>query len=350
MIWRKENGAPAPKEAMCFAMEAQRRFSVPAGILLATAECESGFRLGVVSGADAVGPMQFLPRYKADYVRYAGFDFELEGWGAILGAGAVFARYAKWGRQRHGLCGEDMWRYALSVHRYGQNSKTCLNFANKRVRDVEKHMRRNGLWYAIRDELPQRAADWALEKRGCRYSQEERMAPDAFDCSSLAARAYAAQGVSLSAPAPVSCRLVYEDCFRLLWPESYDQIGRRLGGKQELSLAQEAGDLQFLCTDKGTSRKNKITHVAVVLDEKSIVHARSARYGVCVNERELYAGRVCALLRYDPNVPLQKGMRGARVKKLQQALCAAGEKIKIDGVFGDKTQAALLRHPEEITC
>ena len=38
------------------------------------------------------------------------------------------------------------------------------------------------------------AAAWALSKVGCPYSQEKRNQDGVFDCSSLVARAYAAQG------------------------------------------------------------------------------------------------------------------------------------------------------------
>jgi len=41
--------------------------------------------------------------------------------------------------------------------------------------------------------LAQSAADWALSKVGCAYSQARRTQEDIFDCSSLVARAYSAQ-------------------------------------------------------------------------------------------------------------------------------------------------------------
>lgn len=128
------------------------------------------------------------------------------------GRGGGVLTYAAWGRERHGLQGEDAWRFAVSAHRYGQNSQTCLDGQNKRVLDVEAHMRRNGLWYGVQEdgggqaeadggeqtEAAQTAAPGSrldLGQAGCRYSQAERLEADAFDCSSLVARAYAAQGV-----------------------------------------------------------------------------------------------------------------------------------------------------------
>lgn len=358
MEWMLEHGKLAPQEAVDVAEAAAKEFGVPLGILLGTCECETDFRLGLVSSAGAVGPCQFLPKYAADYYRYAGFVFDLEGWDALRGAAAVFLTYASWGRERHGLQGEDAWRFAVSAHRYGQNSQTCLDRQNKRVMDIEAHMRRNGLWYdgdteagdAEQGEAAQIAAQavaWALDKLGCRYSQADRLEEDAFDCSSLVARAYAAQGVvwgCQGAPVPTSNREVYDDHFRLLWPESYDKIGQSLGGKEVLDLAKQPGDLQFLCTDSSTGRSNRITHVAMVANGESIVHARGKAYGVRLDERGLYAGKVCALTRYDPEAPLRQGMQGGRVKALQHALNARGAALEEDGIYGEKTAQAYAKH------
>lgn len=109
------------------------------------------------------------------------------------------------------------------------------------------------------------AADWALSKVGYSYSQAKRTDDDYFDCSSLVARAYSAQGKrwKYGGDIPTSMYEVYDDCFELLWPEDYDEIGRYMGGSTILNLARQAGDLQFLCTDTDTSRSNRITHVAI---------------------------------------------------------------------------------------
>ena len=169
--------------------------------------------------------------------------------------------------------------------------------------------------------MPKAAAKWALSKVGCRYSQAERTKKDVFDCSSLVARAYSAQGVSwdlVGSEVPNSTQEVYSDQFLLLWPEDYDDIGKTLGGKDVLKKAAQPGDLQFLCTDSDTTRSNRITHVAMVAGKDEIVHARSTKYGVCTNDLDLYAGKVCAVARFDPSAPLRRGMRGLRVKALQE--------------------------------
>ena len=359
MIWKKRNGKAAPAEAVETAARAAAEFAVPVGILLGTVECESDFRLDAVSSAGAVGPCQFLPKYAEDYYRYAGFRFDLESWESIIGMAAVYAYYAKLGQERFGYTGEDGWRYALLSHRYGQNSRQAktLDTSTDRIRDVEGMMRANGLWYEEDDEAEKEeemtmldaektakaAAKWALSKVGCRYSQAERTKKDVFDCSSLVARAYSAQGVSwdlVGSEVPNSTQEVYSDQFLLLWPEDYDDIGKTLGGKDVLKKAAQPGDLQFLCTDKSTKRANRITHVAMVAGKDEIVHARSTKYGVRTDPLTLYAGEVCAVARFDPSAPLRRGMRGLRVKALQELLNEQGAKLETDGIFGPATEKA----------
>lgn len=360
MIWKKRNGKAAPAEAVETAARAAAEFAVPVGILLGTVECESDFRLDAVSSAGAVGPCQFLPGYAEDYYRYAGFRFDLESWESVAGMAAVYAYYAKLGQERFGYTGEDGWRYALLSHRYGQNSRQAktLDTSTDRIRDVEGMMRANGLWYGEEEQEEEKtmldaektakaAAKWALSKVGCRYSQAERTKKDVFDCSSLVARAYSAQGVSwdlVGSEVPNSTQEVYSDQFLLLWPEDYDDIGKKLGGKDVLEQATQAGDLQFLCTDSDTTRSNRITHVAMVSGKDEIVHARSTKYGVCTNDLDLYAGKVCAVARFDPSAPLRRGMRGLRVKALQELLSEQGAKLEADGIFGEKTEEAADRY------
>ena len=205
MQWKQADGRPAPVEAVAVAQAASAEFGVPAGLLLGTVERESNFRLGLESSAGAVGPCQFKRRYQADYYRYAGFSFELTGWESIRGLAAVYAYYAKLGAKRHGFSGDDRWRFALIAHRHGQNSTQAKTLdTTGRVSDVEACMEHNGLWYSdvtCEDQhfdaadVAEKAASWAKNKVGSRYSQPQRDKEGIFDCSSLVARAYAAQGV-----------------------------------------------------------------------------------------------------------------------------------------------------------
>ena len=163
------------------------------------------------------------------------------------------------------------------------------------------------------------------------------------------ARAYSAQGVDWSlvgSKIPTSNQEVYSDQFELLWPESYDRIGKSMGSASVLRKGTQAGDLQFLCTDSGTSRSNRITHVTMVVDRNTIVHARSTKYGVCENDLTLYAGKACALLRYNPDAPLRRGMKGLRVKALQERLNRRGAGLTVDGNFGPATEKAVDQYGE----
>lgn len=357
MIWNIENGKKAPGIAISQALAAASKHDVPVGILLGTVQCESTFRLGVVSSAGAVGPCQFLPKYASDYYRYAGFEFDLEGWESIEGMAAVYVYYAKIGAQRYGFKGEDGWRYALLSHRYGQNSEKAKTlYRADRIVEVEAAMRRNGVWYqkeepvvGVDGSVAKKAVQWALGKVGKAYSQAKRAQPDYFDCSSLVARAYGAQGVDwkhVGQEIPLSSQEVYSDQFELLWPANYQDIGVKMGGIAQINLARKVGDLQFLRASSSTKRKNKITHVTMVVDESTIVHARSTNYGVRTDKLSLYSGKVCAVVRYNPACTLRKGMRGLRVKALQERLNQQGAALAVDGVYGSSTEAAVRKYAQ----
>lgn len=194
-----------------------------------------------------------------------------------------------------------------------------------------------------------KAAEWALNKVGCQYSQANRTEEKIFDCSSLVARAYSAQGKQwkYGGSVPRSNQEVYDDDFELLWPESYDDIGKKMGGSNVIALGKQAGDLQFLCTDSDTERANKITHVTMVASSSKIVHARGKAYGVCTNSLNHYSGKVCAISRYNPECTLRKGMKGFRTLALQQALNAKGFELEADGDFGILTEEAVARYQAE---
>lgn len=359
MIWTQSNNRAAPQEMVDIAEAAAKEFSVPVGIILGTIERESNFRLGLVSSAGAVGPCQFKKKFAEDYYRYAGFEFDLEGLESIRGMAAVYKTYAGWATTRHGFTGEDVWRYALLAHRYGQNSAVAKQLQRAgRVEDVEAAMRRNGVWYDAdkpsashppidHTKTAKAAVKWALDKVGMPYSQAKRATKTHFDCSSLVARAYTAQGVPwdlVGNEIPTSTQEVYSDQFELLWPKEYSQVGKTFGGASIVNKAKQPGDLQFICTDKKTSRANKITHVTMVVDSQQIVHARGTAYGVRKDDIELYKGKICAVVRFNPDAPLKKGMRGLRVEALQKALNLKGAKLEVDGVYGTATEKAVKKY------
>ena len=191
--------------------------------------------------------------------------------------------------------------------------------------------------------IAQKAAEWALSKVGCAYSQARRTQEGVFDCSSLVARAYSAQGKKwkYGGLVPISMYEVYDDEFELLWPESYAEIGKRFGSKNVVNLANQEGDLQYICTDSDTERSNRITHVAMVASSSRIVHARSTRYGVRTDSISLYSGKICAIVRYNPSCNLCIGMRGWRTLALQKALNLDGADVAEDAEFGSRTRNAV---------
>ena len=107
-----------------------------------------------------------------------------------------------------------------------------------------------------------------------------------------------------------------------------------------IAKANRPGDLQFLNT-MSTSRGNKITHVTMVASASKIVHARGTAYGVRIDSLTHYAGKVCALVRYNPNCDLVLGHKGYGTAALQKALNKHGANLNGDGEFGSKTLAAL---------
>lgn len=359
MKWLQSDGKAAPQDIVDAAEKAAKEFGVPVGILLGTIERESNFRYGLVSSAGAVGLCQFKKKFADDYYRYAGFKFDLESIEAVRGMAAVYKKYAEWATIRHNYTGDDRWRYALAAHRWGQNSSQAVELIMKgRVEDVEACMRRNGVWYTEdkpavesprvdHSQTARNALKWALSKVGMKYSQPKRAAENYFDCSSLVARAYSAQGVSwekVGSEIPTSTAEVYSDQFELIWPADYVKIGKTFGGTAVINKGKNPGDLQFICNNPSTSRANKITHVTMVVDSSQIVHARSTTHGVRKDDIELYKGRICAILRYNPDCPLRKGMRGLRVVALQQELNRKGAALKVDGVFGAATDKAVKKY------
>ena len=186
------------------------------------------------------------------------------------------------------------------------------------------------------------ARDWAVTKVGCKYSQARRTQETIFDCSSLVARAYSALGKAwkYGGRVPLSCDEVYDDDFELLWPATYAEIGKKFGGSSVIAKANQPGDLQFLNT-MSTGRANKITHVTMVASASKIVHARGTAYGVRMDSLTHYAGKVCALVRYNPSCDLVLGHKGYRTAAMQKALNDHGADLNGDGEFGSKTLAAL---------
>lgn len=353
ITYKQKGGKAVSKDIVKIFEDAAKEFKVPVGLILGTCECESNFRLGLVSSANAVGPMQLKVKYCDDFYRYAGFKFDIESWDSVRGVAAILAYYAK----KSKLESPNKWQWALCVFRWGQNSVYMKTYETcKRVRDVEEHMKRNMLWYDDIEEpakisypaIAKKAVEWALTKLGYSYSQPYRTREKFFDCSSLVARSYEAVGVSFEGGGltkyPTSNMEVYNDNFELIWPATYSVIGKKFGSSTVIKKATQPGDIQYICTDASSTRTNKITHVVLVCNDKEIVHARGKKFGVVKTAIDLYEGRICAVSRYNPECELRKGMKGNRVLELQKKLNELGAGLKLDGDYGSATEKAVKKY------
>ena len=80
----------------------------------------------------------------------------------------------------------------------------------------------------------------------------------------------------------------------------------------------------------------------MVASASKIIHARGTAYGVRQDSLTHYAGKVCAVVRYNPACDLVVGHKGYRTAALQKTLNAkSGADLSGDGEFGLKTHAAV---------
>ena len=150
--------------------------------------------------------------------------------------------------------------------------------------------------------IVQNALSYALSKIGCAYSQDKRWNanPDIFDCSSLIYRGFRDAGYTI-VTGSTSTTMVNDENFALIWPQSRSVLGKQLTSVPALKKAgymPRPGDIIYLCTNSATTRKNKITHVAMVVNENVIVHARGTAYGVRQDAIDIYGTKVVAVTRF----------------------------------------------------
>lgn len=146
----------------------------------------------------------------------------------------------------------------------------------------------------------QRALAYALAKIGCRYSQADRWKSNVYDCSSLIYRAFQDAGYTFKSGS-TSNTLVNDTAFHLIWPGGGSVLGQHFTSVAALKKAgyqPMAGDIIYLNTNAATTRKNKITHVVMVVNENTIVHARGTAYGVRKDGIDIYGGKVVAVTRF----------------------------------------------------
>lgn len=169
------------------------------------------------------------------------------------------------------------------------------------------------------------------------------------DCSGYVYAAWLAAGWPLlmnGAEKMTSCYEVYADGFDLLYPDSYENIGKRFAKVEDISL--ERGDIVFYSFGT-TARKNKITHVAVCYDAGHIIHTANNRNKACIQDISYGDGRIAAVIRLNENAKeterpvMQKGAAERITTRRMQALLniRGGYSLDCDGIWGTKTDAAL---------
>lgn len=168
------------------------------------------------------------------------------------------------------------------------------------------------------------------------------------DCSGYVYAAYLAAGWPLlmnGAEKMTSCYEVYADGFDLVYPASYEDIGKRFAKISDIPF--EPGDIIFYSFGT-TTRANKITHVAMCYDAGHIIHTANNRNKACIQDISYGDGSIAAVIRLNENAKeterpvMQKGAaERAPTRRMQALLNFAGAELNCDGIWGTKTDAAL---------
>ena len=218
---------------------------------------------------------------------------------------------------------------------------------------------------SIKQKVINKALLNAVAMLGTDYSRTDRdniWPGGAADCSSLIAACWGGAGFPLLSEAGAelrtSCYEVNAAGFDLIYPEARNRIGKNLPSPKGLlsSYGAEQGDIVFMNFDSSTSRANKITHVAMIYNTAQLIHTANNREKCCFKPLDYGDKRICAIIRLREDAKLLKlpsikkpGDNEARadewaVRALQAALnIKSGEALKLDGIFGPKTEAATQR-------
>ena len=213
-----------------------------------------------------------------------------------------------------------------------------------------------------KEEIITRALEHAQMLIGTNYSTKGRSRFDLFrggsmDCSSFVASNFLYAGFPLlvgGKEVTISTDEVYAGGFDLVYPSSQSLIGRQLPSPKSLlsTYGARAGDVIFFNFNGATSRKNKITHVGMVLDAATMIHIGNDKDKCCKKSLVSYGkGHVCAIirLREDVSMPdrpvlISGDSNRVYIRMLQVVLnmSSINPKLRCDGDFGPLTEKAVI--------
>ncbi len=133
---------------------------------------------------------------------------------------------------------------------------------------------------------------------GKKYSQGKRFQEGYFDCSSLIYRAFKNAGVNLihkdnGGTVTTSRTEVYAKGFQLIYPDSYNQIGRNYASKTIVNQLK-AGDIIFV----SPGRTGRISHVMIVNQYGGVTHAANESVGVIKGSIHTHSDVILAIIRW----------------------------------------------------
>ena len=169
------------------------------------------------------------------------------------------------------------------------------------------------------------------------------------DCSGYVYAAWLAAGWPLlmnGAEKMTSMYEVYADGFDLVYPDIYENIGKRFAKISDIGF--EPGDIIFYSFGT-TTRANKITHIAVCYDKTHIIHTANNRNKACIQDISYGDGSIVAVIRLKEGVTeverpaIRKDAAERITTRRMQALLniMGGYSLDCDGIWGDKTSTAL---------
>ena len=203
-----------------------------------------------------------------------------------------------------------------------------------------------------RTELIQSALKYMERLIGMDYSRTYRYRwykGGSTDCSGYVYAAWLAAGWPLlvdGVEKMTSMYEVYADGFDLVYPDIYENIGKRFAKISDIPF--EPGDIIFYSFGT-TTRANKITHVAVCYDKTHIIHTANNRNKACIQDISYGDGSIVAVIRLKEGVTeverpaIRKDASERIITRRMQALLniMGGYSLDCDGIWGDKTSTAL---------